>query len=296
MSMDEEFIKAYDLWSNFKEEVLYKNRFFIKHDVLDYIQHFAEKSQTIIEKNTILYRARLFTENDFFIHLLETHSEIEGLNQEERLKRAYYGIARKKDSGFWGYDEENSFLPINNDIVNDGRANPAFIKYLYTAEEPYTAIVEVRPYLESKVSVAEILVNEQLVMANFSFESIRKLEGFERKLMMVIMEDFSKPSDSNKKSYIPTQYISEYIKQLGLDGIRFNSSLHGRGRNITIFNFEKCQPIGSKLYEIADICFEAKGIAPKNEKELLHWKLEPYKEKQLDELIKHLVENRKQSG
>lgn len=42
---------------------------------------------------------------------------------------------------------------------------------------------------------------------------------------------------------------------------------------ITVFNYEKCQPISSKLYEIEDICFEAKGIAPLNEKALIHHKL-----------------------
>lgn len=297
MSIDNElFEKAYELWTSFKEEVLYKNRFIIKHDVLDYLKHFAETNQVKIEKDTILYRARLFTDNDTYIKYAS--SVVEGLEVDDHLKRAYLklnnGTNTNPESGFWGYDEKGSFVPSNNDTVNDGRANPAFIKYLYTAEDPYTSIVEVRPYLQSKISVAQIKINEPLTIADFTYDSFGKLEGFEQNLMYLIMSDFSKPTDSDKKRYIPTQYVAEYIKTLGIDGIKFNSSLYGRGRNITIFNYEKCKPVGSKLYEIEDICFEVKGIAPINEKNLIHYKLEAYKEKEYGEILKRLLEVKKE--
>jgi hypothetical protein len=118
------------------------------------------------------------------------------------------------------------------------------------------------------------------------------LEGLERKLMFLIMEDFSTPTDSDKSSYIPCQYNAELIKAMGIEGIKFNSSLHGAGRNITIFNYEKCQPISSKLYKIEDICFEAKGIAPLNEEELVHHKLEPYKHGILNRVVKGFLESK----
>lgn len=132
-------------------------------------------------------------------------------------------------------------------------------------------------------------MNEPLIIADFSFDSFGKLEEFEQNLMYLIMSDFSKSSDSDKESYFPTQYVSEFIKMLGIEGIRINSSLYSRGRNISSFNYEKCLPIGSKLYEIGDICFEAKGIALVNEKSLVHYKIEPYRLKQIDELIKGLA-------
>jgi hypothetical protein len=291
VSTNEEFARAYDLWNSFKNEVLYQNRFIVKHEVLDYLKHVAETYKMTIESEIILYRARLFVgETDYLQYLKKDWNEDEDLDLYGQLMKSKnkHAITTRKESGFWGYDEKESFVPINNDLVNDGRANPAYIKYLYTAESPYTALVEVRPYLKSKVSIAEIKVNEELIVANFSYESFGKLDGFEQNLMYLIMSDFSKPSDSDKKSYIPSQYVAEYIKTLGLDGIRFNSSLHGAGRNITIFNYEKCKPIGSKLYEIDDICFEAKGIAPLNEKELIHRKLEPYRKEILNRTITSL--------
>lgn len=294
MSLDKNvFSKAYKLWSSFKEEVLYKNRFIIKHEVLEYLQDIAEKSRKSIEVDTILYRARIFTGDDEYIQFLKTYEE--GLDHEAGLKMAYYKsnlrINTSPESGFWGYDERESFVPPSNDFINEGRANPAFIKYLYAAEQPYTALVEVRPYLNSRVSVAQIRVKEDLNVANFSFESFEKLDIFEKYLMFLIMNDFSKPSDSDRKSYIPTQYVSEFIKTLGMDGVRFNSSLDTRGRNIIVFNYDKCHAVDSKLYEIGDICFAAKGIAPKNAEDLMHYKLNTHSKNPYELFLQSLTHN-----
>ncbi|EJV56387.1 hypothetical protein IEM_05269 [Bacillus cereus BAG6O-2] len=89
------------------------------------------------------------------------------------------------------------------------------------------------------------------------------------------------------------QYIAKFINNLGYEGIKFNSSLYKKGRNITIFNYDKCEPVSSKLYEIDDICFEVKGIAPKNEKSLVHEKLLPYKQKNLYDFLMNLKANKK---
>lgn len=246
-------IKANELWNSFKEELIFKNRFIAKHKILDYIECFAQKNNMVIEKSKILYRARLYTGDESFTYYLGKDVNYEGTDMTRKLMilNNKFNIKNKEETGFWGYDEENSFVPKNSDLINDGRANPAFIKYLYTAEDPYTAMVEVRPYLKSKVSIAEIKVKESLNIVDFSFESFGNFEGF--------------------------------------DGIRFNSSLHGSGRNITIFNFEKCQPVGSRLYEISDICFDAKGIAPNNTNNLNHYKLEPYKNNEKKLLLQRLA-------
>ncbi|MHB8065759.1 MAG: RES family NAD+ phosphorylase, partial [Ruminiclostridium sp.] len=171
-------------------------------------------------------------------------------------------IEKKQHTGFWGYDENESFIPTNPEIISDGRTNPAFIRYLYTAEDPHTALVEVRPYLGSKVSIAEIKINKALKIVNFSHETLTDPYEDMEYLVDIAMNRFSKPSDSNKKDYIATQYIAEYIKSLGYDGIRFDSSLHKTGKNVTIFNYNSCETVSSKLYGIKDIIFETKIIAP----------------------------------
>ena len=287
---DDLVMKAYDLWASFKQEILYRNRFIVKHKVLEHLEQMAQNNMQQIDEGTILYRARIYDADDYFLRYLDGEISDTGLDAAGQLMNARYryDIEVRKESGFWGFNSKDSFIPPVNDSINDGRTNPAFIKYLYTAEDPYTALVEVRPYLKSKVSVAEVKVNSPIKIADFSYNAFVNFEGFEQILIYLIMQDFSIPSNSNQKDYIPTQYVAEFIKTLGFDGIKFNSSLHGRGRNITIFNYETCTPIGSKLYEVEDICFEAKGLAPKNEKDLVHWKLEPYKEKRRKDLFLQL--------
>jgi hypothetical protein len=291
MENKEQLIEAIELWDNFKKKVLYKNRFFINDKVLDFIKDFSDKNQIIIESDTVLYRARLYSENDTYL-LYNENTFSNELNPIEKLYIRHNDSRRK--AGFWGYSAEKSFVPTNNELINDGRANPCFIKYLYTSEQPYTALVEIRPYLNSKVSIAEIKVGKPLKLADFSYTSYGKFDGFERYLIFLIISEFSKPSDSDRKDYIATQCVTEFIKTMGFDGIRFNSSLHEEGRNITIFNYDDCTPTGSKLYEISDICFEAKGIAPRDASELVHSKLALYKERKLNvQAINKLLQSRK---
>lgn len=265
MSENAEVKVAYDLWESFKDEILYKNRYFIDHPILGYIERFSVTNKRVIETGTILFRARLFDGELDAIKYLEDSQNVDGMNA---LELAYWKAKsypkRDPDSGFWGYNKAESFIPSNNAIISDGRANPALIKYLYVAEDAYTAMVEVRPYLKSVVSIAEIKIDSPLTVMNFSYESLSKLKDTKEFLMYLIMRDFSKPANTDKKNYIPTQYIAEFIKHLGMDGIRFNSSLYGRGRNITIFNYENCEPISSSLYEIEDICLEALNVSRKD--------------------------------
>lgn len=90
-----------------------------------------------------------------------------------------------------------------------------------TAEDAYTALVEIRPYLKSLVSVARIKVNECLQVADFTYEGFNKTESVENHLFYLIMSAFSKPSNTNKLGYISTQYVTEFVKNLGFEGIRF---------------------------------------------------------------------------
>jgi len=289
---DEQFVKAIDLWESFKEELVYRNRFIVNHEILEYLKLFSQKNQLYLDKDKILYRARIYTGDLDYIKYINSDFNCEQLGEADhiRMLQGKHNIDSRRVNGFWGYGKDDSFVPTDNDCISDGRTNPAFIKYLYTAEDPYTALVEVRPYLESKVSVAEILINEPISVADFSYDTYENFEGFEQILILIIMHDFSKPNNSKSKNYIATQYIAEFIKSLGFGGIKFNSSLYKIGRNITIFSYDKCQPVSSRLYEIEDICFETKVIAPKDQRNLAHYKLNKLREYQKKE-AKPLLKN-----
>lgn len=84
--------------------------------------------------------------------------------------------------------------------------------------------------------------------------------------MQMIQGAFSCPTN-NTDDYIPTQVISEYLRSLGYDGIRFNSSLHDGGVNLTIFNYAKCEAISSQEFKLEAIKITARATIPSVENE-----------------------------
>lgn len=170
-----------------------------------------------------------------------------------------------KEKGFYGYGARDSFVPPFK-LTKDFRANYRYIPYLYCANHPYTALVEVRPCLGAYVSVATIQVNEMIRVLDFTMQKIpSKMTDAKRNLFADLSVLYSKPvtDDDDALDYIPTQYIAECAKNLGYDGIVFRSSLTPELENqddilyqafdrynVVVFNYEKCAPVKSNVVEI----------------------------------------------
>ena len=60
-------------------------------------------------------------------------------------------------------------------------------------------------------------------------------------------------STNNPDDYIASQIIAEYIRHLGYDGIRYSSSLHRGGYNLTVFDVKKCEAVSSTDLRLEDI-------------------------------------------
>ena len=160
-----------------------------------------------------------------------------------------------KEKGYFGYGAKDSFIPPAK-ATKDLRANYRYISYLYCTNHPYTALVEVRPRLGARVSIATIRVNQELHLLDLSML-------------------YSKPVtvDDDVLDYIPTQYIAEYAKNLGYDGIAFRSSLTPELNdqdtlmhqeldryNVVIFTYEKCMPIKSNVVEVTTNYVECQQV------------------------------------
>ncbi len=61
--------------------------------------------------------------------------------------------------------------------------------------------------------------------------------------------------DKSKIEYLPTQYISEYIKSRGFDGIMFNSAM-GSGFNIVLFNENKAEIKKIETFVLNNIIYD----------------------------------------
>ncbi|MCH7394560.1 RES family NAD+ phosphorylase [Acinetobacter dispersus] len=211
-------------WEAFKYELKHNNRFFPQIEI--YRDAFLE-SGNLFEK---------FTE------------VIEQLNYDITTSDTLFR-ARISDNTLYHPDMKKPPL----DKVTIGRANPDGISYLYTAEQLETALTEVRPSNGQTVYIACLKVKQDINVINLcdpkkdiSFISLSSTDDFHKIMKLVnLLDAFAKelslPVLPNRShlDYIPTQFITEFFKNLGgIDGLMFNSSF-GNGYNLVIFDQDK---------------------------------------------------------
>lgn len=243
--------EARELWSSFRDEVMFKQRFFLNHPVVDRLGDIARTLETLIAPGRIYYRARIIDDNALKEHMM---GKCYGPDATKEDGKWYFS----KDNKFKGLSKEGSYVPIDPKLIRDARSNPKFIRYLYVAESPTTAVYEVRPILYNSVNVAGIEVKEPLRIANIAVDidpNPEKEKSVDEWLLGFVQSAFSSPTN-NPDDYIPSQIIAEYFRHLGYDGIRYSSSLHEGGYNLTIYDVSKCEPVFS-----TDMRFEKMKIS-----------------------------------
>lgn len=235
---------ASQFWTSFTEEVIYNNRFHPNHPLLSFLQDYLDTHIAHLNNGTILYRARVI---DY--------------DKQDAGKTGIMKFIHNEDWGaFEGYDEKNSYVPPAT-AVSAGRANPERIVYLYTAKEIITAIGETRPRIFDHISVAKIQLLKDIKLADFTRSMYSDELTLEQAKIAQIVHAFSKPC-KDIIDYIPTQFIAEYVKTLGFDGIAFNSSFVPGGTNVTIFFPDAAKAIASAPYQMDTITYRARRIAP----------------------------------
>lgn len=178
-------------------------------------------------------------------------------------------LEKNREPNFYGYNSKESFVPPRG-ATRDMRANYRYIPYLYCANDPYLSLIETRPRLGAKVSIATITVTQKLVLLDFTVQhKPKKMPESKYNLFSDLSELYSKPiaDDDNTLDYIPTQFIAEYAKKLGYDGIIFTSSLAPEIvsanldlYNVVVFNFEKCAATRSNVLCVTENYFGCRQI------------------------------------
>lgn len=129
-----------------------------------------------------------------------------------------------------------------------GRMNPQGIPYLYMAEDEDTCVAEVRPDLGATLSVGIFKLKQKCRMVNISDGRIGSpfkwgddlvRMYFNKNFLKAFASDVSKSvlASNSYIEYLPTQYVSEYIKNKGYDGVIYKSS-QTQKMNYTFFDPE----------------------------------------------------------
>lgn len=243
----------------FKNGLKYKNRFFLNDDLFfNDVKECVDRAynnedgpfiQKEISTSQFLYRARLINKiGDRYI------------TDYERFKKNV-GIEAGVGGPFYGYPAEECLAPPPY-TVPSGRLNPQYIQMLYTSSKPKTSLMEVRPIINSQVSIAKIKVKSNLRILKIKSE-IKFSDDEDDMFSYMINRLFSTPSNGTFDDYLPVQYITEYIKSTQkFDGIEFQSSLDRDGTNIVVFDQNKCEAINSKVFLVREINYLTDSILP----------------------------------
>ncbi|OPX56187.1 RES domain-containing protein [Oceanospirillum multiglobuliferum] len=197
-------------WDRLRDEMMYTNRWFL--DVTIDQDNLEDLLDMLIAKELPLrwYRARIQSEGRAF-------------------KIDEMGAPPKRRS-------------------SNGRANPAGIPYLYLGSIPETAVAEVRPHTGEVASVAifdipEIkavdLRNPREFVSPFMLDDAGKIAQLRADLPFLerLGEELTRPVQPSGAAidYIPSQYLCEFIKKKGFDGVVYRSSV-SEGINLALFN------------------------------------------------------------
>lgn len=141
-----------------------------------------------------------------------------------------------------------------------GRANPVGIPYLYLSFALETCIYETRVANHTQIAIGTFHATRELSVLNLAdidppdFFDVAELEAASEQIRRIsfhrylsaLGSELKKPvrASDQPTDYIPTQYLCELAKSLGLDGVLYSSSLHADGRNVVLFDVEaaKCEP------------------------------------------------------
>lgn len=195
------------------------------------------------------------------------------IKQGEKLYRCRVIHADSKLHGkhpYYGFDADGSLAPPWKS-AKDMRASYRYIPYLYCANHPYLSLVEVRPRIGARVSVAEIVVEKDIRLLDFTMSDKPKgMDSVKKNLFHDLSLLYSKPvsEDDEIIDYIPTQYIAEYAKRLGYDGIIYMSSLTPEINesnldrfNVVIFDYKTvCKITKTNVVEVMENNVECENV------------------------------------
>lgn len=216
-------------WDKLRDEMMHRNRWFLDEPLdLDRLAGLLEQLITPMESfkqiTETWYRSRLLSKGKIFSL------------------------------------EEMGAPPV--ELAGHGRANPVGIRYLYLASTPTTAVAEARPHTGDRACVAKFEITSILAVdlrnprrsaSPFILESAEQIADLRAGLPLLerLGEELTKPVKPSSAAfeYIPSQYLCEFIKTRGYQGVIYRSSV-GEGVNLALFDPEIATPLERSAYKV----------------------------------------------
>lgn len=225
-------------WEKFVTSLKKQNRFHTNLINLEILERFCSYIRKPYKKGTIFYRGRISSQTGFCAAEM-------GAPPHEK--------------------------------ASAGRANALGVSCLYIANDIDTTIHEVRAGAFDYISVGKFELQDDIIVLDL--KSIDKISPFTEELdylehainrehlnkINLEMGKALRRSDS-VLDYVPTQYISDFIKsiehngQAEFAGLEYNSTLNQDGYNLAIFYPDLFKCIGVETYRIKDLTYRKEKV------------------------------------
>ena len=156
------------------------------------------------------------------------------------------------------------------EFTRSGRINPEGISVLYLSDKEETTLYEVRAMKHQNVCIGKFRVKEPLKIIDLS--SINQISPFINDNILInyplnieylraISDDLLKPISIEKHlDYLPIQYICDYIKYEGFDGVEYLSTMHEGCKNFAFFKNTALECFDTYNVRINDINYKYQNI------------------------------------
>lgn len=163
-----------------------------------------------------------------------------------------------------------SELDVNRKNPANNRASPRGIPYMYLAEDPETAIAEIRANVGDEVTVATFKTRKDLNLFVLEAGAVASGEIGEEfdsfgvvRFVLMLSQTFSKPIHNPEEEYLVSQFFSSYCQSKGFDGLRYISSARGFKQdgtenryNYVLFNPENMEYQEACDYKVRNITYD----------------------------------------
>lgn len=197
-------------------------------------------------RDELMHRNRWFLDEPIDLDRLEQLLDLL-IAPEEDLSRPWFR-ARLVESDETFQIDEMGAPPHNR--AGHGRANPAGIRYLYLGSKAETSIAEVRPHTGDQACVAKFelppvravdLRDPRATVSPFILSDAEEISQLRADLPLLerLGDELTKPILPRGAAfeYTPSQYLCEFIKRSGFEGVVYRSSVSD-GINLALFTPE----------------------------------------------------------
>ena len=228
--LEEKSILKNNCWNDFVEGIKHKNRFHSDYINTDKLFVFLRCAVKTHRKGEVLYRSRICPNEKGF------------LRTEMGPPPDYKAIG--------------------------GRVNPTGISILYLSDSKETTLYEIRAGVYDFVTVGRFKLQRDIEVINladidrispfigidYGFDFTQYAVNIEH--LKMIAQEIAKPlRNDNALDYLPTQYISDYIRSKGYDGIEYISTMCKKGANLAVFDPSLFKCTGTSVYDVKSISY-----------------------------------------